>query len=130
MVISRTVTSVVPRPLTTMPVGDVPLARIVSLTPVPGVADTTAGIPTSRNPDAPTTRLLRNLLIGPTPRSCPGAALYLQSGGLELLGIDEEGVPGRPCSLEAMSLFVRLAPRPLRLCRGVSEAVSLHPQGW
>src|SRR5262245_65124220 len=57
-------------------------------------------------------------------------ALYLQFRGLDLLGINEEGVPGRPCCLEAMSLRVRSAPRPLRLCRGVSEAASLHPQGW
>src|SRR5262245_1557693 len=61
---------------------------------------------------------------------CWCAALYLQFRGLDLLGIDEEGVPGRPCCLEAMSLRVRSAPRPLRLCRGVSEAASLHPQGW
>ncbi len=36
---------------------------------------------------------------------------------------------GRPFMLEASSLYVRLVPRPIRLCRGVSEAPkSLHPQ--
>jgi hypothetical protein len=48
-----------------------------------------------------------------------------------------ERVPGRPVRLETMSVFVRLTLRPLRLCRGVSEARSLHHksgrrkvQGW
>jgi hypothetical protein len=38
--------------------------------------------------------------------------LYLQSRSSELRGIDVGGVPGRPCCLEAMSLFVRSAPPP------------------
>jgi hypothetical protein len=54
--------------------------------------------------------------------------LYLGFSVHDLHGVGEEGVLGRPERLEAVSLFVRSAPRPLRLCRGVSEARSLHPQ--
>src|SRR5436309_14711000 len=68
MVISRTATSVIPRLPTTMPFGDVPFARMVSLTPVPGVADPVAVTPARRrSSDAATTSVLLNLVIGATP---------------------------------------------------------------
>jgi hypothetical protein len=43
-------------------------------------------------------------------------------------GVGEEGVPGRPECLEAMSLFVRSAPALFAYAVEVSEAESLHPQ--
>src|SRR5262245_59225566 len=55
---------------------------------------------------------------GYPPRSPTGRVLYLRFQIMAFDGVGEEGVPGRPERLEAMSLFVRSAPRPLRLCRG------------
>ena len=37
-------------------------------------------------------------------------------------------VPGKPLAPEASSLFCREVPRPLRLCRRVSEALSVAPE--
>ena len=49
---------------------------------------------------------------------------------LGLRRFDEEGDSGRRCCRQAMSLFVRSVPRPLRLCRGVSEArACIHGDG-
>src|ERR1051326_751821 len=78
MVISRTLTAVVPRLSTAMPSGDAPSANVLLLTPLPGVADT---VPAQSNVSAATTLIVLAMLNGGYLQTAAGSMVNWRKGG-------------------------------------------------